>query len=567
MSTQGGDTRSGLLAVVAIAAVVTFGLTPLVPPSPVSASAPAAEFSAERAQAHVRSIAAVAHPIGSEPHAVVREYILAQLRAVHLDPAVQEADVTREGRRGEPSTLVRVRNIVATLKGTGPAKAVLLGAHYDSAPSSPGAGDNAAAVATLLETARALRAAPPLTNDVILLFTDGEEAGLLGARAFVAAHPLASTVGLVLNFDARGSSGPVVMFESAKTNDWLMGTFARAAPYPVATSLSEEVYRRMPNSTDFAVFKQAGYAGLNFAFFAEGHRYHNALDSIEHLDPRTLQHQGSYALSLARAFGTTNPPSAAGEATVHFNVGRSLLVRYGGALARMLAAIAVLLWIAVAVVGVMRRALTRRGVIIGIITVCAVTLGAAATGYALERGIRITTGGRRPDLAIELRNLAVVCGATLLVTLAIFRLAWNRIASIELMIPVLGVWTALAFVVTGLVPGASYLFVWPAIVGLLGVGVGLLRPQGETRDAAVWLASGAVPAAILLPSMFVLIHIAMGPRVTIGMTVIAALALGLFVPALQLIAVPRVWRVPMLLRARITSGRHVDDTRSELRMP
>lgn len=81
--------------------------------------------------------------------------------------------------------------------------------HCDTVPASPGANDDAAAVAAVLETARALLAGHRLRNDVILLFTDGEEpAPRYGSAAFVAEHPWAADIEFVINLEAIGSGGP-----------------------------------------------------------------------------------------------------------------------------------------------------------------------------------------------------------------------------------------------------------------------------------------------------------------------------------------------------------------------
>src|SRR5258706_7442827 len=118
----------------------------------------------------------------------------------------------------------------------------------------------------MLETLRALKSSPTLSNDVIALFSDGEEIGSLGAKAFVYQHPWAKDVGVVLNFEARGSSGPAIMFETSDKNGWLIKEVAKAAPRPAAHSLAPAIYQLLPNRTDFTVFKEAGFAGLNFAY-------------------------------------------------------------------------------------------------------------------------------------------------------------------------------------------------------------------------------------------------------------------------------------------------------------
>ena len=216
-------------------------------------------------------------------------------------------------------------------------------AHYDSAPEAPGAGDDAAGVAAILETVRALKKGPQLANDVIVLITDGEENCLCGAIAFAEDSKARDEVGLVLNFEARGSRGPSYMFETSDRNGWMLREFARSAPHPTASSFSGAIYRLMPNSTDLTAFKNAGMKGLNFAFVEGVENYHQPSDTVANLDPRSVQHHGSYALALTRAFGNLDLSLAASEPdAVYFNVMGPSLVVYPGSWAvplMMLAAV------------------------------------------------------------------------------------------------------------------------------------------------------------------------------------------------------------------------------------
>ena len=93
------------------------------------------------------------------------------------------------------------------------------------------------------------------------------------------------------------------MFETSDGNGWLISQYAQAVQQPLATSLSMDVYKIMPNDSDLTVFKNAGMGGLNFAFGAGLAYYHTPEDTPENLDQRTLQHQGDNALATARHFG------------------------------------------------------------------------------------------------------------------------------------------------------------------------------------------------------------------------------------------------------------------------
>lgn len=77
------------------------------------------------------------------------------------------------------------RNVVALPRRRGAEGMVLVGAHYDSVPRSPGADDNASGVAVLLACARALAASDGLAQPVGFVAFNAEEDGLLGSRDFV----------------------------------------------------------------------------------------------------------------------------------------------------------------------------------------------------------------------------------------------------------------------------------------------------------------------------------------------------------------------------------------------
>ena len=109
-------------------------------------------------------------------------------------------------------------NVIAEIPGSDPAlkdQVVLLGAHLDSWHSATGATDNADAAASLIEAMRILKASGLAPRRTIrMALWGGEEEGLLGSRAYAAAHyagdanaDARARLALYLNSDP--GSGPI----------------------------------------------------------------------------------------------------------------------------------------------------------------------------------------------------------------------------------------------------------------------------------------------------------------------------------------------------------------------
>lgn len=539
-----------LLVVLLFAATAFLSVFMQLPPAPVPADAPPTDFSAARALKHIQTIATRPHPIGSAESATVREYISGELRAMGLDPQVQTAAAVGADY-GPPYSAGVVRNVVARLKGSGggSGRAVMLAAHYDSVATGPGASDDGVGVATLVETARALRAGPPPRDDVIFLFTEGEEVGLLGARAFVGQHPWAKEVGVALNFEARGNEGPVIMFETSAGNGWLVGEFATAAPYPVANSLSYEIYKRMPNNTDLTIFKRGGLPAMNFAQIGGLTHYHTATDDVRSVSERSLQHHGSYALSLARRFASLGAEERGRADAVYFNLLGPVFVHYGAWLVLPLTALAALCFAGLLFLGLRRGVLTLKGVVFGAIALavsCAVAAVAATFAWRFARprleGFDSTPWGDPYDGGFYV-------AALLLLTLAVFATLYNlfrKLTSVEnLTAGALLCWVLLAAVVSVMAPGASYLFVWPLLSALLGAAV-LFAVRGR-ESAAKWvvLALTALPAVALFSPLLIQIFEALTLEAAGVVAVLLVLLCGLLVPHFRLFAGSRPWVFPL----------------------
>ncbi len=523
---------AGLLALLVLAVAAVGSALGVRPPAPLPAGAPAEQFSAARAQAHLERIAAEPRPAGSPAAAEVRAYLESVLTGLGLESASQEA-VGSTGSDREYFAAAPVHNVVAVLPGTGPTGRVFLVAHHDTQPLTPGAADDGAAVAALLETARALTQGPRPRNDVVFVLTDAEETFLLGAEAFVGRHPLAADGGVLLNLEARGNAGPVITHSTTPGGAPLVALLGAVAPHPVATSFAGEFRQRMAHTTDFGIFAHDDrFTGWDSANIDGSAAYHRPEDRPGALDPRTLQHHGSNALALARALGDADVPALTdrtGADATHFPVlGR--LVQYSAALTWPLAALAAAIAAAAAVVTLRRGAATWPRAVAG--------LGAAAVPLVaaplLAHGLWLLLVALRPGYAQMLdpwrpgwfRAAALALVAA--VVLAWYALVRRRIGPGGLRLGVLGSLTITGLVLAAVAPGAAYLAVLPA------VGAGLAVLAGVTAGtAAVASVVGAAVAVLVLVPAVVLVLPALGLAGVWSTALLAVLLALALVPVLE----------------------------------
>lgn len=489
------------------------------PPRAVPATAPDTVFSAERAMRHVEQIAQRPHPMGSADHDRVRDYVVGQLSALGLQPQIQQT--TAIGTRYQQAG--HVQNILARVPGSDlTGKTVLIMAHYDGVEAGPAASDDGAGSAALIETLRALRASKrPLAHDVIALFTDGEESGLLGAAAFVREHPWAKDVGVVLNFEARGTSGRSFMFETGPGN-LDVARALRSARDATAGSVFATIYRTLPNDTDLSELAALDLPALNFAFADGFERYHTSHDDVAHLNSGSLQHHGSQMLTMARTFGTEPLPRARSGDGVFFDLPLIGLVVYPQGLELPLAILAL------ALVGTL-VVRDRKGVVTGVLaTLVALTLS-GVVGWVVGRMLH------GPAMWSGLYATAVVLLA-LSVTAACNAIAGRWSTPRGLHVGALIVWLVLALALSVRVPGVSYLFTWPL---LFAAGAALLT---RGRGVASW-AAAIVTLLILVGFIYGVSVVMLGVTATgaIALCVVASLIALLLAPQLEIIAADARW--------------------------
>ncbi|MBF6351873.1 M28 family peptidase [Nocardia flavorosea] len=522
------------------------------------AAAETAQFSAERGRAHLERFATEPRPLGSPASDRTQDYIAGQLRAAGFEVEIQHA----VGASTAPGLAAfgRVDNVIATLPGRDPTGTVLVASHFDSAATGPGASDDGAAVAAMLEVGRLIGAQGGTRNNLVLLFTDGEEDGLLGAEAFVREHPLGRAGGVVLNWEARGVSGPSLMFETSRGNAELSALFAETVPDPRGDSSMVEIYRKLPNDTDFTEFREAGFDGLNFAYIEQPAYYHTAGDSLANLDPRSLQHHGENMLAMTRTLAAADLPALHTDRdATYFRIG-PLSIHYPSALAWPLAALAAALVVGLAVVARRRElASTPRmvlaavsvllplGAVIGLGQALWWLLVALRPGYHMMNGLLY-----RPEFYEA--ALAALAGTALLVWYLLLRV---RLGPAALAIGALAWPAVLGLVCAAVAPGAAFLFTLPAGLAAAGALLAML-PVRWAGWPAVTLVAGLSISAVFLPVLARGVFDAVGLAYAgAGAACLALLGL-LLLPAIELLlpepepftgkpwAVPptRAWAVP-----------------------
>ncbi len=541
---------AGLAVALAVLLIIA-GITPIGAPAPLPADAPDRQFSAGRAMTLLRRVAAEPRPIGSPAAARVRLLLLERLRELQLGPHVQSRNVVSPLN---PRVAATVHNVVGRLPGRDPTRAVLLVAHYDSVPVSDGAGDNGMGVVTLLEVARALRAGPTPRNDVIFLFTDGEEKGLLGARAFLQHDPLAYGVGVALNVDDPGSSTPSLMYETSPDNGLLVRQFFAAAPDPYGSSLMYEVSRRQPIITDFRRFLRADIPGMSFGALDGPGYMDTGYDTLAAIDPGSLQHQGETALATARRFSELDLWDLHRPDVVYFDVVGSAGVVYGGVWVPVSTALGVAAFAAAAAVAGRRRLLTARGVAYSVLA-SAASLGVALLLLAIIWGMYRSAYEQRvwTETGVVISDYYRL-GLVLLATAAVlgcYGIALRRLRAWDLAVAALSWWAAASVVVSLTVPGASFLLTWP----LLAAGLALIAATWLGEEAAatyrgVLVAmAGAAPGIVLLSSATYLLLLSAGLKQVVTVLAVWLMAGLLVLPLAAVWRAVRFWLPGALLVA------------------
>ena len=540
---------SSLLSIIFIAGIIGLIYYFMMPQWVSKDEGSLSEFSTQRALGKVKIISENPHYIGSENHKIVGDYLVKELQSLGLETQIQEGTTLSDW-----GNLTKSKNILARIKGSNSSKALLLLSHYDSAPHSysHGASDDASGIATILEGVRTfLHNKTPHKNDIIILFSDAEELGLNGAALFVTKSNWAKEVGLVLNFEARGSAGPSYMLmEVNQGNARLVKEFTAANPgFPVSNSLMYSIYKMLPNDTDLTVFREQGnIQGFNFAFIDNHFNYHTAQDDIDHLSPETLEHQGTYLMPLLNYFSNSDLSSLQSlEDYVYFNTPFSF-VSYPFSWIFPMLIVAVLLFVFLVFIGLGKRVLVFSEIGKGFLNLF---------GSFIVSGI-LTFFGWKLLLKIYPQYNDILqgftyngheyIGAFVFLSLSICFLFYiksdseNKTQNYSL--APLFVWIVLIFAIAFYLPGAGF-FLIPLFFSLFMLAY-FVTTQKSNHTLNLVL---SIPALIIFVPFIIMFPIGLGLKILAGSSVLTVLVFGLLLPVFGTFPRKGVWAFVLFLIA------------------
>jgi len=521
-----------------IVTAIYFSFSSLMPQKISDYSTPLTEFSTERALVHLEEITKKPHFVGTNEHEKVQFYIVKQLLELGIETEVQDQVAFNKNWLAGANT----QNILARIKGTDNSKALLLLTHYDSQPhSSLGASDAGSGVVTILEGLRAYLATNKQPkNDIIILFSDAEELGLLGARAFVNNHLWAKDVGLVLNFEARGSGGPSSMLiETNGGNKNLIRNFIKANPkFPVGNSFLYSIYKMLPNDTDLTIFREDGdIDGFNFAFFSDHFDYHTAQDSYDRLDKNSLEHQASYLMPLLNYFGDADLTNLKSETDfIYFNLPIIGMVYYPFSLIIPFLIIAILLFFGLIFYGVKKHKLNVKYIFIGFVPFIVSLLLSGILAYFGWKLLLKIHPQYNDILQGFMYNGYLYIAAFSTITIAISFLVYHKYFkdtfTINLIIAPICFWILINIVAAIFLKGAGY-FIIAVLYGLISLTI-LIVSKKSVQYKQILLTILSIPIFLIFVPLIQLFPVGLGLKALIGSTTLIVLLFGLLIPVFSI---------------------------------
>lgn len=506
-------------------------------PSAIKSAKNKTDFSISNALAHLKEISKESHYVGTGAHKTVQKYIVSELQKLGLNPTIQtQTIVNKKWFAG-----TTVENIIVKINGSRKGKALLLLSHYDSSPhSAPGASDAGSGVVTILEGIRAFLAKnQPPKNDIIILISDAEELGLLGAKAFVEYHPFANNIGLVLNFEARGSGGPSFMLmETNGKNSKMITEFLNANPsYPTSNSLLYSIYKKLPNDTDLTVFREnADINGFNFAFIDDHFDYHTAQDTYKRLDRTTLAHQADYLMNSLNYFSNSDIEHLNSDADfIYVNFPFIKMLTYPFSWSFPLFIVALLILIFLVFFGLILNKMQLRNVLIGFIPSSMTFLFCGGSSYLLWKLILLIHPSYNDMLHGFTYNGYWYIGAFVFLSCWLFFFIYKKFTTkdnlISLTIAPMFFWLVINFLILEDYKGAGFIII-PLIIAEVILAISIfLNPFDKNYSILFSLLS--IPTVYIFAPLVKLFPVGLGLKVLFVSSLLIALVLGLLLPVLN----------------------------------
>ncbi|MCF6181697.1 M20/M25/M40 family metallo-hydrolase [Lutibacter sp.] len=513
-----------------------YSFVSLTPSASIKEKSSEVVFSTPKALNELKEITKKPHFVGTIEHENVKNYLKSQLEALGLQVEIQEQVAVNKKWRAA----TKVKNIITKIKGTQNGKALLLLSHYDSNPHSAiGASDDGSGVVTILESVRAfLASGKKPKNDIIICFSDAEELGLLGASAFVNHHPWAKNVGLVLNFEARGSGGPsYILLETNEGNHNLIQNFQQSkASHPVGNSLMYSVYKMLPNDTDLTIFREDGNInGFNFAFIGDHFDYHTAQDSFERLDIKSLKHQATYLTATLNYFANANLEKLNSQQDdVFFNFPYLGIVYYPFAWVLPMFFVCILLFIGLLFIGLFTKKLTVKGIFIGFIPLIISLISSGLFAYYGWKFILKIHPQYKDILQGFTYNgyyyIAAFVAITVAICFAIYNRYFKKISKQDLLIAPLFIWLLINAGIGFYLKGAGF-FSIPVIILLVMLGVFIF--SNSKTNTTLFFTILSLPIVLIFAPLVKMFPVGLGLKMLAISTVLTVLLFSSLIPVFQ----------------------------------
>lgn len=517
---------------------------------------------------HIKKMTVTAHPVGSKENKAVGQYLKEQVTEMGYNykthnfqlkfddiyhPEVPRKDGSsdeeykqrlKEKLNMKEDSVIDLENILVSKEVEGATNGVLIVSHYDSTAHGPGAADDIVSVASMLEVMR-VEANKDAKNNLYFLFTDGEEAGLLGAHEFVKSNPnFKEQVDFVINLEARGNTGGVIMFQTSNQNQELVKQYVNGTNTGLAFSIAGEVYRSLPNGTDLSEFFDAGYQGMDFAAIEGARNYHTANDTLENLNKSTANQYLTTLSELVRYSANADLSSVKDNANyenaIYFPIIKGHMMLFSISTGKILALITVLLATILLVILLKTKKLnpktflksigvTFSGILITVLFsfLCSSVIGMLLSSNPSESKATVFLRWQGTYPAYYIIMLL-----TVLISIVFIFKAYKKEELKDVVYGMMPLLIILTLVTTFIFPVANYLFFIPlCLLTIYGL-ITLFMNKGNASkivNYAFMVLIGIISLCLFIPMVY-LVFVAMSFTMLYVCTLVFAIALMIIIP-------------------------------------